>query len=93
MRDQVTGAAELQRQASLSNLDCAVDEEATLAFSPLDVCAAANGAAGPATIAVARAAEMCFLRVCSRLPLIRSALRLRERASECSQSSGWARSL
>ena len=69
------------------------DAAATVACRPLDIWAAATDAPGPATIAVASAAEMCFLRACSRLAFGKSLLRRRERNCESNQSSGWARSL
>ncbi len=69
------------------------DSAATVAWTPLDICAAATDAPGPASMAEARAADTPRRRACSRRALGSSALRVRERSRERSQSSGWARSL
>src|SRR5215210_8183374 len=68
------------------------DSAATAALTSPDTCAAARGAPGPATTAVASAADMCFLRLCSRRALGSSSRLRRERSSERFQSSGVARS-
>src|SRR5215210_2195620 len=69
------------------------DSEATAALrSPPLTCAAARGVPGPATTAVASAADTCFLRLFSRRAFGSNARRRRERSSERVQSSGAARS-
>src|SRR5215213_1960736 len=68
------------------------DSAATAALTSPETWAAAIGAPGPATTAVASAADRCFLRLFSRRAFGRSARLRRDRSSERSQSSGVARS-
>ena len=68
------------------------DSAATAALMLPETCAAASGAPGPATTAVASAADRCFLRLYSRRAFGSSSRLRRERSSERVQSSGVARS-
>ncbi len=69
------------------------DSAATAALTSPETWAAAMGAPGPTTTAVASAADTCFLRLFSRRAFGSSARLRRDRSSERSQSSGAARSL
>jgi hypothetical protein len=69
------------------------DSEATEPARLFDIWAAASGALGPATIAVANAADTCFLRAFSLLALGARARRYLDRSSERCQTSAEARSL
>ena len=68
------------------------DSAATAALTSPETWAAAMGAPGPTTTAVASAADTCFLRLFSRRAFGSSARLRRDRSSERSQSSGAARS-
>ena len=68
------------------------DSAATAALTSPETWAAAMGAPGPATTAVASAADRCFLRLCSRRAFGSSARLRRDRSSERFQNSGVARS-
>ena len=68
------------------------DSAATAALTSPETWAAAMGAPGPATTAVASAADRCFLRLFSRRAFGSSARLRRDRSSERFQSSGAARS-